>query len=72
MFKIVFDGYMDDDKYDTYEEAEEAAYTMVDEFNAGASNLYNSNPGDYLEEAGDETCDFEIIEVEDEDKDDED
>jgi len=65
MYKIVFDGYEEDEIYETYEEAEEAAWVMVDNFNAGAEILAMSNPGDYEEEMDGATADFEIIEVED-------
>ena len=63
MFKIKFDGYLEDEEFDTYEEAEEAAYVMVDDFHAGCVDLYNMNPGDYLEEMGDATDHFEIVEI---------
>lgn len=62
-YKIIFDGYEQDRIYDTYEEAEEAAYIMVDDFNTGAEILYEMNPGDYEEEMDGATADFEIIEV---------
>lgn len=64
-YKIIFDGYEQDRVYDTYEEAEEAAYIMVDDFNTGAEILYEMNPGDYEEEMDGATADFEIIEVPD-------
>lgn len=62
-YKIIFDGYEQDRIYDTYEEAEEAAYVMVDDFNTGAEILYEMNPGDFEEEMDGATADFEIIEV---------
>lgn len=62
-YKIIFDGYEQDRIYDTYEEAEEAAYVMVDDFNTGAEILYEMNPGDYEEEMDGATANFEIIEV---------
>ena len=64
-YKIIFDGYEQDRIYNTYEEAEEAAYIMVDDFNTGAEILYEMNPGDYEEEMDGATADFEIIEVPD-------
>lgn len=63
MFKVVFDGYEEEEEYETYEEAEEAALEMVSNFHAGAADLYNSNPGDYLEESGGDTDDYDIIET---------
>ena len=36
---------------------------MVSNFNTGSEILAMSNPGDYEEEMGDATADYEIIEV---------
>ena len=63
MYKIIFDGYEEDDLYDTYNEAEEAALEMQSNWYAGASDLYQSNPGDYEEDYGDDSPDYEIVEV---------
>lgn len=63
-YKIIFDGYEEDDEYDTYEEAEEAAEVMASNFAQGSIDLYLSNPGDYLEE-NDGDGSYEIIEVDD-------
>lgn len=59
-YKIVFDGYEQEEIYSTYEEA---AWIMVDDFNAGSTILYEMNPGDYEEEMDGATANFEIIEV---------
>ena len=63
-YKIIFDGYEEDDEYDTYEEAEEAAEVMASNFAQGSIDLYLSNPGDYLEERSGDGL-YEIIEVDD-------
>ena len=62
-YKIRFDGYLGDDVFDSYDEAEEAALVMVSNFNQGASDLWNSNPGDYDIEWDGNTGEYEIIEV---------
>lgn len=63
MYKIIFDGYEREETYETYEEAEAAAWVMKDDFNAGSSILYEMNPGDYQEEMDGATASYEIIEV---------
>lgn len=65
MYKIIFDGYEQDQTYNTYEEAEAAAWVMVDDFNTGSEILFESNPGDYEEEMDGATANYEIIEVPD-------
>lgn len=64
MYKIVFMGYEEDDLYPTYEEAEEVATTMCDDYRTGDQLLYMSNPGDWAEEegAGEEPY-YDIIEA---------
>ena len=62
-YKIIFDGYEQEGTYETYEEAESAAWTMVDDFNTGSAILYKMNPGDYEEEMDGATANFEIIKV---------
>lgn len=63
MYKIRFDGYLEDDIYATYDEAEEAALEMVSNFNTGNEILYAENPGDWEEENDDNTGEYEIVEV---------
>lgn len=63
-FKIIFDGYEEPEEYDTYDEALEAADVMANNFQLGASILYEMNPGDYLEE-NDGDGSYEIIEIDD-------
>ena len=61
-FKIIFDGYEEPEEYNTCDEALDAADTMASNFQTGAELLYESNPGDYVEEsAGDGS--YVIIEV---------
>lgn len=62
-YKVIFDGYEHEKVYATYEAAEEAAWQMQDEFNAGSELLYEMNPGDYEEEMDGATDNYEIIEV---------
>lgn len=62
-YKVVFDGYEHEKVYDTYEAAEEAAWQMQDEFNAGSELLYEMNPGDYEEEMDGATDNYEIVEA---------
>ena len=65
-YKVEFDGYLYEDEYDTYEEAEEAALTMCSEYHQGAVDLYNENPGDFLEEGGDSgDPEYRIVESDD-------
>ena len=50
IYRIIFDGYLEQEKYNSYEEALEAADEMSSNFQLGASILYEMNPGDYKEE----------------------
>lgn len=61
-FKIIFDGYLEPDEYDTYDEAEEAADKMASNFRLGESILREMNPDDYDEE-NDGDGSYIIIEV---------
>lgn len=64
MYKIIFDGYEEPELYSTYEEAEEAAEIMCDNYLQGAEDLYLDNPGDFEEEGGSfEDPPYEIIQV---------
>ncbi len=63
MYKIIFDGIEEDELYETYEEAQEAADEMASNASLGFSLLFMANPGDYEEESDGNTCDYEIIEV---------
>jgi hypothetical protein len=63
MYGIRFDGYDDGERYETYEEAEEAACEMCSAFSQGSIDLYNENPGDYLEESDGNTANYDIFEA---------
>ena len=63
-FGINFDGIDYGDRYNSYEEALEAADEMASAYNQGSVDLYNENPGDYPEESGDNTGSYEIFEEE--------
>ncbi len=54
---------MEDEVFDTYEEAEEHGLYMCSCFSEGAEVLNLSNPGDYPLE--NESADYEIIEIDD-------
>ena len=66
-YKIMMDGEILDDIFDTEEEAEEHASYLNSCGRLGAEILHMSNPGDYdYDEDEYEDSDYEIIEVEDE------
>ena len=63
-FRVILDGDMQDEVYDTYEEAEEGALYMCSCARQGAEILNMSNPGDYeFDEDTYEDPDYQIIEV---------
>ena len=63
-FKILFDGELEDDVFDTEEAAEEYALYLRSCSREGAEILYMSNPGDYdYDEDNFEYPDYEIIEI---------
>ena len=64
-FRIIFDGYEDEDEnFDTYEEAEAYGWECCSNAKVGAEILNLSNPGDYeYDEDNWEDPDFEVIEV---------
>ncbi len=65
-YKILIDGEMQDDVFDTEAEAEEYAVYLVGCARTGAETLHMSNPGDYdYDEDSFESPDYEIIEVDD-------
>ncbi len=64
-YKIIFDGVEEDDIYDSYEDAEEAANEMTSDCKLGAEILHMSNPGDYEYDEDDyDDPDIEIVEIE--------
>lgn len=62
-FKVIFAGVEEDELYDTYEEAEEAARYGMSCYHLGGEILELNNPGDYPYDPDDEP-EYEIIEVE--------
>lgn len=54
---------LEDETYDSYEEAEDAALYSCSCYNQGAEDLFLSNPGDYPMDF--EEPDYKIIEVND-------
>ena len=62
-YKILFDGELQEEIFDTEEDAEEYALYLCSCAQEGAAILHMSNPGDYDED--DYNDDYEIIEVED-------
>ena len=60
-YQIVFEGELFDEIYDSYEEAEDAAYQMCSDAKVGAEILHMSNLENEYDE--DKEYDFDIIEV---------
>lgn len=61
-FKIIFDGYLEPDEYDSYDEALEAADEMASNFQLGDALLHEiEDPEDYTMNDGDGS--YVIIEV---------
>lgn len=63
-YAYLIDGerFDEDETYDTYEEAQEAAYEALSNMEVGAEILHMSNPGDYPEEDYSD-AEIDIIEV---------
>lgn len=60
-YQVLFNDELEDEIFDTEEEAEEYALYLVSCSKEGAEILHMSNPGDYDE---DDYCeDYEIIEI---------
>ena len=62
-YKVLFNDELQDEVFDTEEEAEEHALYLCSCAREGAEILHMSNPGDY--DADDYDTDYEIVEVED-------
>ena len=60
-YKVLFNDELEDEVFDTEEEAEEHALYLVSCTKLGAEILHMSNPGDYDED--DYEADYEIIEI---------
>ena len=61
-YKLLFNDELEDEVFDTEEDAEEHALYLSSCSRLGAEILHMSNPGDYDED--DYEADYEIIEVE--------
>ena len=62
------DGDIEDEVFDTYEDAEDYALELVSAARTGAETLHMSNPGDYdYDEDEYEEPEYEIIEEDDDD-----
>lgn len=61
-YKVLFNDELQDEVFDTEEEAEEHALYLCSCAREGAEILHMSNPGDY--DADDYETEYEIIEVE--------
>lgn len=63
-YKVIFDGYEEDEIFDTEKAAEAYADYLCSCSRSGAETLNMSNPGDYYYDEDDyESPDYEIIEV---------
>ena len=62
-YKVLFNDELQDEVFDTEEDAEEYALYLCSCAREGAEILHMSNPGDYDED--DYETDYEIVEVED-------
>lgn len=62
-FKIEYEGYLEDEEYDTEDEAIEAADEMASNSMTGAGIFAMSNPGDSWEENSDCTGEYWIVKV---------
>ena len=60
-YKVLFNDELEDEVFDTEEEAEEHALYLSSCTQLGAEILHMSNPGDYDED--DYEADYEIIEI---------
>lgn len=60
-YKVMFNGELEDEVFNTEDEAEEYAMYLVSCAKQGAEILHLSNPGDYDED--DYDADYEIVEV---------
>jgi len=61
-YRVIFEGEPEDDLYDSYEEAEDAALYLCSCAREGAEILNMSNPGDYDYDE-DEEYEYDIEEV---------
>lgn len=62
-YKVLFNGELEDEVFNTEEDAEEYALYLCSCSREGAEILHMSNPGDYDED--DYETDYEIVEIDD-------
>lgn len=62
-YKVLFNGELEDEVFDTEKDAEEYALYLCSCTREGAEILHMSNPGDYDEDDYDD--DYEIVEIDD-------
>lgn len=62
-YGVMYDGELEDEIFDTEEQAEEYALYLSSCAKEGAEILNMSNPGDY--DADDYNDDFEVVEIDD-------
>lgn len=62
-YKVLFNGELEDEVFDTEEDAEEYASYLASCVEDGAETLSMSNPGDYDED--DYEVEYEIVEIDD-------
>lgn len=65
-YKVLFLGEMEDEVFDTEEDAQEYASHLSGCTKLGAEILHMSNPGDYPEDDSDP--EYEIIEIDEDDE----
>lgn len=64
VFKVIFNGELEDEVFNTEQEADSYALDLCNAYAQGGEDLYLSNPGDYpYEETCCDTPEYEIIEV---------
>ena len=65
-YQILFDGELEDEVFDTEEDADEYGLYLRSCSRTGAEILHMSNPGDYeYDEDTFEAPDYEVIEIDD-------
>lgn len=65
-YQVLFNGELEDEIYDTEEDAEERGLYLCSCANLGAEILNMSNPGDYEYDEDEQYGEYEIIEIDEE------
>jgi hypothetical protein len=66
-YKVKFNDELQDEVFDTEEEADEYGLECQSNWRTGAWTLHMSNPGDWDYDEDEEAPDYEIIEIDDDD-----